>query len=249
MKLLNFNTAWAKPGSAIGKRVGRILAKADADLICLTEAFPALVSGSGHTITCDDRSGHVYPDDRKKVLLWSREAWSDVFISDGSEMPGGRLVSGVTQGLRVVGVCIPWHMAHVTSGNRNREPWEDHISYLKHLAPILEEFLTRPEPLMVVGDWNQRIPTPGGPSKEAHFAMIAAIPEVLEIVTQGEISATGGWVIDHLALRPPLKALDFKFFGPRDDDGRPLSDHVGYTVELGFAESLHATRIDGRMDL
>ncbi len=55
MKLLNFNTAWAKPGTAVGKRVARIPAKADADLMCLTEAFPDLLSGTGHTITCDDR--------------------------------------------------------------------------------------------------------------------------------------------------------------------------------------------------
>lgn len=104
MKLLNFNTAWAKPGGAVGERVARILTEADADLICLTEAFPDLVAGTGHAITCDDRSGYVYPDDRKKVLLWSREPWSDVSTGDGSAMPGGRFVSGVTQGMRVVGV-------------------------------------------------------------------------------------------------------------------------------------------------
>lgn len=237
MKLLNFNTAWAKPGTAVGRRVGQILTKVAADLMCLTEAFPNLVSGAGHTISCDDRSGYVHQDNRKKVLLWSREPWSDVSTGEGSGMPGGRFVSGVTQGLRVVGVCIPWHLAHVTTGNRNRKMWEDHICYLKHLAPVLEEFLTRSEPLMVVGDWNQRIPPPGGPSKEAHFAMMAAIPAALEIVTQGEIAAIGGRLIDHLALGPPLKALDFKFFGPRDDDGKQLSDHEGYTVELQLAKS------------
>ncbi|MES2922296.1 MAG: endonuclease/exonuclease/phosphatase family protein [Verrucomicrobiota bacterium] len=232
MKLLNFNTAWAKPGTAVGKRVGQILVNADADLICLTEAFPELIAGTGHTITCDDRSGYVYPDDRKKVLLWSREPWSDVSTGEDSEVPGGRFVSGVTQGMRVVGICIPWHMAHVTTGMRNRKMWEDHISYLKHLRPILEGFLTHSEPLIVVGDWNQRIAQPSASKSEAQLALMEGIPAALEIVTQGEIAAIGGRLIDHLAISKPLKASDFIYFGPRTQDGKSLSDHVGYTVEV-----------------
>ncbi len=58
--------------------------------------------------------------------------------------------------MRVVGICIPWHRVHVTT--------------MKHLRPILEDFLTHSEPLIVVGDWNQRIPPPGTSKSEAQLA-------------------------------------------------------------------------------
>lgn len=124
-------------------------------------------------------------------------------------------------------------MAHVTTGMRNRIMWEDHICYLKHLRPILEAFLTHSEPLIVVGDWNQRIPQPGASKSDAQLALMEGIPAALEIVTQGEIAAIGGRLIDHLAISKALEASGFNYFGPRTRDGKPLSDHVGYTVELG----------------
>ena len=56
------------------------------------------------------------------------------------ELPGGRFVSGVTMGIRFIGVCIPWQSAHVSTGRKDRKSWEDHLIYCRHLTGIIEKY-------------------------------------------------------------------------------------------------------------
>jgi len=52
------------------------------------------------------------------VVLTSNEPWNDVVTEGPDGMPPGRFVTGVTHGVRVVGVCIPWADAHVSTGRK-----------------------------------------------------------------------------------------------------------------------------------
>ena len=56
----------------------------------------------------------------------------------------------------MIGICIPWKSAHVSTGNKNRKIWEDHISYIN----ALENFLNSANDTynFICGDMNQRIP-------------------------------------------------------------------------------------------
>ena len=81
--------------------------------------------------------GYHRGEDRKKVVLWSRMPWQEVMNVEPEEMPAGRLVHGFTHTpiglLEVIGVCIPWNFAHVSTGDRNRKPWEEHCAFLRGL--------------------------------------------------------------------------------------------------------------------
>lgn len=143
---------------------------------------------------------------------------------------GGRFVSGITSGIRVVGLCIPWSMAHVTSGRRDRKPWEDHLAYLEALGPVLEKFLSKPEPVIATGDWNQRIPRTRQPAA-TYDSLTKALAD-LKVVTAGILPEVGEPLIDHLALSAALTASGMRILPKRDEEGKPLSDHIGYSMEI-----------------
>jgi len=139
VRVLNWNTEWAKPGSTRGDRVTDQIATHQPDVACLTEAYPDIVPENGHVVTSSDESSYENEGGRRKVILWSLDPWTDVSQAEESKLPGGRFISGVTAGYRIVALCIPWSMAHVSTGRRDRKPWEDHLTFLKGLAPILAE--------------------------------------------------------------------------------------------------------------
>ncbi len=230
MRVLNWNTEWAKPGSRRCNRVATRIAEHNPEVACLTEAYPGILMEEGHILLSTDGSGYQNDGGRRKVVLWSREPWHDTYQAENTRLPGGRFVSGVTAGIRTVGLCIPWRMAHVTSGRRDRRPWEDHLTFLEALRPILSDFLSRPEPLLVTGDWNQRIPQTRQPV-EAYEALMRTFSG-LEILTSGNLPEVGELLIDHLAVSPALRTSSLRMLPARDQDGNPHSDHVGYSVEV-----------------
>ena len=67
------------------------------------------------------------------------------------ELPGGRFVSGVTMGIRYIGVCIPWQSAHVSTGRKDRKSWEDHLIYCRGLTRIIEKYRKQDFPVCVLG--------------------------------------------------------------------------------------------------
>ena len=81
MRILNWNTQ-ADRYKADSDRLRSIrerVASYDADVICLTEAYPAAMP-NGERTTTSGLSGWGWPEDRgaRKVLLWSRNGWTDV---------------------------------------------------------------------------------------------------------------------------------------------------------------------------
>jgi endonuclease/exonuclease/phosphatase family metal-dependent hydrolase len=183
------------------------------------------------------RSDYGYPpkEGRRKVLLWSRAPWRDVDDLGDPALPGGRFVAGTTDTpvgeVRVLGVCIPWRDAHVRTGRRDRAGWEDHLTYLTHLGPLLRREAAEHTHLVVAGDYNQRIPRRGQPERVAD-ALEQAF-RGLEVVTAG-VRCEGRSLIDHVAVNGGLVARAVETLPRADGLGR-LSDHDAVVVELRAA--------------
>ena len=80
--------------------------------MCLTETHNELRGQGGFGICSGADYGYGLQKNRRKVLLWSREPWTQVDGLGIDSLPPGRFVSGVTQTsvgeVAVIGVCIPW---------------------------------------------------------------------------------------------------------------------------------------------
>ena len=114
-------------------------------------------------------------------MLWSREPWDRVDDLGHESMPPGRYVSGITKTpageLTVVGVCIPWHGSRTEErqGLGRKKIWEDHESFLNSLSGVLAGVQDRP--LVIVGDFNQRIGQRGYSSQQLQSALHDTMPE------------------------------------------------------------------------
>lgn len=142
MRCVIWNTAWAIPHIKRGRRLQELIQSHSPDVICLTEAKVGLLPESGHLIESGPDYGYPIKEGRRKVLLWSAQPWDEVSIHDDLSFPSGRIVSGVTGGIRFVGVCIPWSAAHVSGGRKDRKTWEDHLLYLDALKELLSDLLS-----------------------------------------------------------------------------------------------------------
>jgi exonuclease III len=157
MKCLNWNLEWRTPASKAGRLIQGQVAALDPDVVCFTEVSRSMIL-DGHPIESNPDYGYPNDGDRRKVILWSKKSWTEVDTIGDDEMPSGRFASGVTDGIRFVGVCIPWRDAHVKTGRRDRTAWEDHLSYCRGLERVLARYASHPPPIVLVGDFNQRIP-------------------------------------------------------------------------------------------
>lgn len=88
---------WAKPGSPRARRIEPILAAPDCDVLCVTEGGDAgILPKCGHVIDAGTDWGYPMPPrspGRRKVLLWSKQPWTPVFVPRQQDLPGGRLVA------------------------------------------------------------------------------------------------------------------------------------------------------------
>ena len=162
MKLVNWNVAWANPRSKNSRVVARALEirsrieRHSPDIVCLTKTHSGLLEG-GHRICAPPDCGSGMQEGRRKVVLWSRKPWERVVDDIGDDrLPPGRFICGVTRTsageVTVIGLCIPWYGSRVKMGDK--EKWEDHKNYLKHLAEVLSRAPS--ERLVVMGDFNQK---------------------------------------------------------------------------------------------
>ena len=208
------------------------------DVLCVTEVSTDLFPESGHVITSDADYGYTPKAGRRKVLLWSRAAWSDVDTLGSPLLPPGRFVGGTTSTplgtIRFIGVCIPWRDAHVRTGHRNRRPWDDHLAYLHGLALLLRQ-LDPASPVVLLGDFNQRIPRVRQPS-HLFDALIEALGPDFRLATESPIVNAPGPSIDHLAVCGPLVSVSTEFVDNLDASGTQMSDHFGLRVSLLSAE-------------
>ncbi|MFT7599497.1 MAG: endonuclease/exonuclease/phosphatase family metal-dependent hydrolase [Acidimicrobiales bacterium] len=201
----------------------------------LTEArtnSTALVDG--HALWCEPPRGSRFAPDERKVLIWSRRPWRDIDRAGADGLDSTRFIAATTETpagpIRVLGVCVPWHMAEVTYPIEvKRRPWELHVRYLKRLETLLSDLK---EPTVVAGDFNQRVPR----LKYGNRAAAAALERAflpLNVVTVGRPQGCSRPGIDHIALSPHL-AAERVWGWPNDVTGARLSDHDGAGCQLAY---------------
>lgn len=232
LKITLWNVQWAK-----GKRAHLVKARlfqCPVDVLCVTEGYPDMLNDSGHLISSDADHGYNTTDERRKVMLWSNSPWSSVDTGNEFGFPSGRFVSGITDTplglIRFVGVCIPWKSAHVSTGRRDREVWQDHMSYLDALEEWLNS-MNASEPVILLGDFNQRIPY-DGQSKRAYDRLMSVLAPRFEVVTDEVLAGVDEQSIDHVAVSSHFGNSTVDTFSKTTDDGMELSDHFGLRVNL-----------------
>ena len=225
MKLLLWNIEWTEKFSKRGRIIQRIISDSGADVVCLTETTIGLIPEGGHALLSDGDFGYPHDGSRRKVAMWSNHEWTMADCSGHPGLPVGRFVSGVTHGIRFIAVCIPWKDAHVRTGNRNREPWADHLTYIAHLDYVLGQYCARPEPVCLLGDYNQRIPRVNQPFN-VYDALTGLLYDRLICTTVGIKSDCGLPLIDHVSGTPGLE-IQVDSVIPKETGGVKLSDHDG----------------------
>jgi hypothetical protein len=107
MKLVLWNVEW-NPTGRIREYVRGTLRAESPDILCLTESTNFFASDYANVIASTGDYGYANEGDRRKVWLVSRHEWTSIEHGEGSDLPPGRFVSGITKGIRFVGVCVPW---------------------------------------------------------------------------------------------------------------------------------------------
>lgn len=230
--IATWNIEWKASGSRqAGLMRERVLA-CDPEIVCLTEGYADFFSGEGHLIEAESDYGYPSIFGRRKVLLWSRRPWAGVDCIGDRAMPAGRFVAGQTETsigtLTVIGVCIPWRDAHVSSGRRDRERWQDHLAYLDGLTRYVQQWRER---TVIIGDFNQRIPRTYVPT-HVHEALLDCLAGY-SVATAGPLPPNGQGSIDHLAHTIDLRSSEVRTLSNVGADGERLSDHFGISVRLG----------------
>lgn len=230
LRIVNWNLKWADPHGWKGQELTRRIGCENPEVVCLTEAPLGFLAG-GHVIAADADYGYRNTGDRRKVQLWSRSPWVNVDAQGDPCMPTGRFIRGTTETslgkVTFVGVCVPWNLAHVTTGRGDRRSWEDHIAYLGGLPSPLKSSGNRR--MVLLGDFNQRIPRSDKVPLEV-AELLSAATQHLKIARTDRFK----WqdeAIDHVFHSDDLRCGEVRLLDnshPRDD----LSDHVGWSVLL-----------------
>jgi hypothetical protein len=233
IKVLTWNLERKKSMSSGGRRAIEQLLSMAPDVMVLTETRTSIDLGDGHVIHSEPPTGTIFAPDERKVLLWSKSAWSDVDAAGHPDLPSGRFVSAVTETsigpIRFVGVCIPWHMADVKYGTADKRPWETHVRYLELLPQVLDQYI---EPTVIAGDFNQFVPRIWGPKAAAEKLELAFAKFC--VVTGHELAGCSRPGIDHIAIGTGLRSVREWGWPSKLDDVR-CSDHDGAGCEIVLA--------------
>jgi len=231
---VTFNVEWAKPASPRLEEIRSRLNLETADLVCLTEAYNGSLSDL-FCIEAEPDYGYPLKDGRRKVMLASREPWTDVITSPSNDMPPGRFVTGKTvvsgEDVAVIGLCVPWSAAHVSTGRRDRVRWQDHVSYLEALVDVLPESPVR---TILMGDFNQTIPRSRAPIV-AYEKLEQAILKKFDVVSAG-LTFDEKPAIDHIALSRDLHRTGCKAISNVKGTTK-LSDHFGVSSTVSLRPS------------
>jgi endonuclease/exonuclease/phosphatase family metal-dependent hydrolase len=207
------------------------------EVICLTEArWDSLQSFGGHLL--DIRGFGWAPetvsDDEREVLLWSHEPWADVVLGGGDDLERGGFIAATTTTsvgkIRVIGICVPYHMARVPS----EKQWSEQIRFLKSLGGFLGKQARR-LPTVILGDFNQLIPRTWG-SADADLARVEALDGFV-VCTHGVISGADYAYVDHVALDESLKAVSIHAIEQENNGARLTGEHFGVVVRLQHVEA------------
>ncbi|MDC3171001.1 endonuclease/exonuclease/phosphatase family protein [Prochlorococcus sp. AH-716-E13] len=206
-----WNSDWATHKSKRGKF---FIDQFDSDIICLTEGYENLLPQDGYIISSNEDYGYKTKKGRKKVILWSKNKWTTVNQIGSKEIPTGRFISGFTNGIRIIGICIPWRFAHVSTGRKDRKPWEDHLSFIQNLSFSNQKTI-------ILGDFNQNIPKKNQP--EIVFSSLKNMIDGFKLLT------TNMGLI-HIVISTDLDAENIQRIATENN-----SDHDGINCSIKFA--------------
>ena len=236
MLVATWNVEWAARThrASIAER----LAFLGADILAVTEGVTSVLPTAGFiAIGGTDWGIPVSDPERRKVLLWSRHPLADITIHEESDLPLGRLVAATCHTpdgpVRVIAVCIPWAFAHVKSGRRDAAPWQEHLYFLQGLRLLLRQ-QSPSMPLILLGDFNQRIPRTRAPRLVSDTLEDVLRP--LELLTAGDIPGLGSGTVDHIAVTSGLHATKVYGIARVNEQGTQLSDHDLVAAHLTFHE-------------
>ena len=211
LKISCWNSDWATPSSKRGKF---FIEKFDSDIICLTEGYENLLPKDGYIISSHEDYGYKSKNGRRKVILWSKNEWTDIDKLGSKDIPSGRFISGVTSGIRIIGLCIPWRFAHVSTGRKDRKPWEDHLSFIQNLSFSNQKTI-------ILGDFNQNIPKKNQPEK---------VFSSLNNMIDGFNLLTTNMGLIHIVISTDLIAESIEKIATKNN-----SDHDGINCSIKFA--------------
>lgn len=107
--------------------------------------------------------------------------------------------------------------------------WEDHENYLKALRPVVDRERTHAH-LLVMGDYNQRMPAATAPASSRAF--LADAFTGLSICTAGQIPGVDERSVNHIAHSAPLRPVAVSGWSARSAGSPKLSDHFGLIVDF-----------------
>jgi endonuclease/exonuclease/phosphatase family metal-dependent hydrolase len=223
-----WNAEWATLKTKAGPRIAETISQINSDIFVLTEGSRDLLPSYGEVVDGGTNWGYQLRDSQhRKVLVWSKNPWRDIDQVGSTDLPPGRFVAGTTStelgDIRVFGVCIPWQSAHTNTGNKNRKNWQDHETYLDHLKPLIIDCKL---PLVVAGDFNQRIPKGRQPQR-----VFDSLMKTFEKLTISTLQSQSPALIDHIAHTKNFRATELEIVSDADHIGK-LSDHRGAVIRL-----------------
>ena len=92
LKISCWNSDWATPSSERGKF---FIEQFDSDIICLTEGYENLLPKDGYIISSHEDYGYKTKNGRRKVILWSKDKWTEIDQLGSNQIPSGRFISGL----------------------------------------------------------------------------------------------------------------------------------------------------------
>lgn len=223
LTLATWNVEWATPRkhAAITERIAAM----NADILVVTEGNAGVLPAGGTHLDGGTDWGYTNTKpDWRKVMLWSRHPMRAIEGEGPAEVPGRFTMAQVQTpvgDVTVIGVCIPWRDAHVRTGRRNATPWGEHMVYLEHLGEVIRRF--RDQPLVVMGDFNQRFPRTRAPQEV--FDAINDALSGLVVITAGQLPGLARQDVDHIAVSPHFASQRAWGIDRHDYRGRRLSDH------------------------
>jgi len=227
---VTWNLERRKVTSAAGLIASEHLHSQASEFMFLTDTRTDFPQHDGH-MAFGNHPGSYFAESERKVAIWSKYPLEQIDSVGDVRLPPNRYVSALASTplgkLRVICVCIPWHMANVRFGNKNKKPWQSHIEFLEILPEVLQRYS---EPIIIAGDFNQRIPRVKGGQIAAAEAMQLCF-EDYDIVSEGTIAGLDRPGIDHIALSSEFECLDV-FGWSNVVKGKKVSDHNGAGCEV-----------------
>jgi len=225
-KIAVWNLEWATVRQKRSKIIKQMLCDASPDVCCFTEAYLDNLPHQGEVISAVADYGYNHGEpQRRKVVLTSIDPWTEVDVVGHPDLPPGRFVSGVNGGVRYMGVCIPWHDAHVSTGRKDATRWSEHRDYLAALKLVIQDAMNHPEPICLLGDYNQRVPK-GWQPQDVYDLLLDSIAG-FNLHTAEIPGPDGKLLIDHVATSPS-EGFEIQQFLPKKLENIRLSDHTGY---------------------